>query len=81
MQCFVYRSPRKRDTYLYLPEADVFSQLPPGLMRVFGQPQFALEFDLTPGRRLAAADAGQVLENLRRQGYFLQMPAENKLPV
>lgn len=81
MQCFVYRSPRKRDTYLYLPEAGAFSQLPPGLMKVFGQLQFALEFDLTPGRKLPAADAGQVLENLLRQGYFLQMPAESKLPV
>lgn len=81
MHCFVYRSPRKCNTYLYMPEADEFSRLPPGLMRIFGQPQFALEFELTPERMLTAADACQVLENLRARGYYLQMPAENNLPI
>jgi uncharacterized protein YcgL (UPF0745 family) len=81
MQCFVYRSPRKRDTYLFLPSKDKFSQLPSGLMKVFGQPEFALEFELTPQRKLAAADAGQVIANLQAQGYYLQMATENDLPV
>jgi uncharacterized protein len=81
MHCFVYRSRKKRDTYLYLPAQDEFSSLPPGLMKVFGEPDFALDFELTPQRKLAAADAKQVLKSLEAQGYYLQMPCENDLPV
>ncbi|HEX2242624.1 MAG TPA: YcgL domain-containing protein, partial [Gammaproteobacteria bacterium] len=33
MQCFVYRSRRRRDTYLYLPAKGEFSRLPTGLMK------------------------------------------------
>jgi uncharacterized protein YcgL (UPF0745 family) len=81
MYCFVYRSRRKRDTYLYLPAKGDFSKLPAGLMKLFGQPEFALEFELTPQRRLAAADAMQVLNKLQVHGYYLQMPSENDLPA
>jgi uncharacterized protein len=81
MQCFVYRSRRRRDTYLYLPAKGEFSRLPTGLMKLFGPPEFALDFELTPDRRLAAADARQVIKSLQVQGYYLQMPSENELPV
>jgi uncharacterized protein len=80
MHCFVYRSSRKQDTYLYLAVRDDFGRVPPGLIQVFGRPDLALEFELTPQRKLAAADARQVLEKLRTQGYYLQMPSENELP-
>ncbi|EHQ51862.1 hypothetical protein ECTPHS_04159 [Ectothiorhodospira sp. PHS-1] len=81
MPCYVYRSSRKQDTYLYLPAKDDFSSLPEALMRVFGAPVFALEFELTPERRLAREDAAQVMENLRSRGFHLQMPAENETPA
>ena len=81
MHCFVYRSRKKRATYLYLPAKDKFSSLPAGLMRLFGEPEFALDFELTPQRKLAAANAKQVLKSLEVQGYYLQMPCENDLPV
>ncbi len=81
MHCFVYRSRKKRDTYLYLPAKDDFSSLPTGLMRLFGEPVFALDFELTAQRKLAAADSKQVLKSLEIQGYYLQMACENDLPV
>lgn len=81
MHCFVYRSSRKQETYLYLPAKDDFGRLPPGLMKLFGQPEFALDFELTTRRKLAVADTLQVMEKLRTQGYYLQMPSENDLPV
>lgn len=81
MHCFVYRSSRRQDTYLYLPAKDEFRRLPAGLMKVFGQPEFALDFELAARRKLAAADAGLVLETLRTQGYYLQTQSENDLPV
>ena len=74
MQVYVYRSTLRADTYLYLPEKGVFDGLPEGLIKLFGTPVFALEFELTPGRRLAQEDPAKVRENLEQQGFHLQMP-------
>ena len=81
MQCFVYKSPRKSDTYLYVSQKDKFEHIPASLMKVFGTPEFALEFELTPNRKLAAADAKEVLDFISRQGFYLQIPTENEYPL
>ena len=81
MQCYVYRSSRKPDTYLYLPKKDEFEDIPEALMRVFGEPEFALEFELTPDRTLAQEDPVEVLKNLKDRGFHLQMPPENEEPL
>ncbi|MEJ2060595.1 MAG: YcgL domain-containing protein [Gammaproteobacteria bacterium] len=78
MQCYVYRSTRRADTYIYLAAKDDFDQVPDGLRKVFGEPEFALEFELTPDRRLAQEDPQQVYNNLKNQGFHLQMPSENE---
>lgn len=81
MQCYVYRSNRKPDTYLYLPRKDDFEEVPEPLMQVFGAPEFSLEFELTPQRKLAQEDPEMVLQNLKDQGFHLQMPPENQEPL
>ena len=74
MRCYVYRSSRRADTYVYLPRQDDFSELPEGLRSALGRLEFALEFDLTPERRLAREDSATVLANLESQGFHLQLP-------
>jgi uncharacterized protein YcgL (UPF0745 family) len=81
MQCYVYRSSRKPETYIYLPKKDEFDDIPEALMRVFGEPEFALEFELTPDRALAQEDPTEVLQNLEDRGFHLQMPPENEEPL
>lgn len=81
MRCYVYRSPRKPGTDLYVAEKNSFGQLPQALVTPFGVPEFALEFELTPARCLAVADVREVIARLQEQGYYLQMPSENPLPV
>jgi uncharacterized protein YcgL (UPF0745 family) len=81
MQCFVYKSLRKSDTYLFVTQKGEFSHIPSALMKVFGTPEFAMEFELTPNRKLAAANAREVIEFLSQQGFYLQMPAENEYPI
>jgi len=71
--CFIYRSEHKADTYLYLLEKDDFSQVPIELMTVFGVPEFSFQFELTPQRSLAKEDSTVVYENLRQQGFHLQI--------
>ncbi|HHJ19776.1 MAG TPA: YcgL domain-containing protein, partial [Gammaproteobacteria bacterium] len=52
MRCYVYRSPRKKETYLFLSRRDDFSDLPAALLEVFGEPQFSFAFDLSSERSL-----------------------------
>jgi uncharacterized protein YcgL (UPF0745 family) len=79
MFCHIYRSSRKPDTYLYLVDKDDFSILPEELLKVFGDPEFSFSFELAEDRKLALEDASQVLENLKSQGYHLQL--QNNLLV
>lgn len=79
MQCYVYRSERHADTYVYLRERDGFGVLPPALAERLGALEFALQFELTPGRRLAREDAAKVLTSLETAGFHLQLPPPDPL--
>ena len=81
MKCFVYKSIKKTDSYIYINQKDNFESVPEQLLALFGKPEFALEFDLTRDRKLALADAEQVIQSLDEQGYYLQMPPKNNLPI
>jgi uncharacterized protein YcgL (UPF0745 family) len=73
MFCYIYRSSRKADTFLYLAEKDDFSILPESLLSVFGDPEFSFSFELTTDKKLAKEDTTEVLESLKSQGYHLQL--------
>ncbi|PVZ13911.1 MULTISPECIES: YcgL domain-containing protein [unclassified Pseudomonas] len=72
--CSIYKSPRKREMYLYTLKADGIAKVPEGLLPLFGTPVHAFDLVLTPERTLAREDITKVLENLDTQGYHLQMP-------
>lgn len=74
MHAYVYKSLRKPDTYLYLREKDAFGLVPEGVRLPLGALSFVLEVALTPGRRLARADADVVRANLATLGFHLQGP-------
>jgi uncharacterized protein YcgL (UPF0745 family) len=74
LPCWVYRSPRKQEMYLYLAEEDGFERVPEPLMARFGEPVLVIELELNARRKLAREDVGRVMANLREQGYHLQMP-------
>jgi uncharacterized protein YcgL (UPF0745 family) len=72
--CWIYRSPRKEEIYLYLRAEDDFEAVPEALLSRFGTPEKVMELTLSPQRSLAREDVTQVMENLRSQGFHLQMP-------
>ncbi len=74
MQCAIYKSFRKQDTYLYLATRDDFSCLPESLLKLLGEPVHVMDLDLRPDRQLAQEDAVEVLQNLQERGWHLQMP-------
>jgi uncharacterized protein YcgL (UPF0745 family) len=74
MRCFVYKSLKKPDTYLYLGQRDDFARLPPPVRSRLGELGFVIEFDLTPERQLAREDPAVVRENLSKHGFHVQFP-------
>lgn len=74
MKCSVIRSSLKDYTYIYLLAGQDFDDLPVDLQEVFGKPEFVMNLELTPERKLAYEDIKQVMHNLSEQGYHLQMP-------
>lgn len=74
MQCFVYASHRRPDTYLWLRQRDALDGVPGNLRQTLGELRFVIEVELDAGRRLPNADAPTVLTRLESQGWYLQMP-------
>lgn len=74
MQCYVYRSRRKQQTYLFLPQRDDFSQIPVSLLKLFGEAEFSFEFELSSERKMVLAKASEVKRNIQENGFYLQLP-------
>ncbi|MDM1707004.1 YcgL domain-containing protein [Thiopseudomonas alkaliphila] len=72
--CSIYQSSKKPGMYLYVPKADELNKVPEALLSLFGRPKFCFSLLLTPEKQLAREDITQVLENLKQQGFHLQMP-------
>jgi uncharacterized protein YcgL (UPF0745 family) len=81
LPCWIYRSGRKDEMYLYLAQEDGFQRVPEALRDLFGTPILVLRLDLHPGRRLAREDVAHVIDDLRHQGYHLQLPPLAVPPV
>lgn len=74
LPCWVYRSPKTAEMYLYLSEPGQFDKVPEELLQRFGQPVLVIELQLDPTRKLAREDVNQVIASLRSRGFHLQMP-------
>jgi uncharacterized protein YcgL (UPF0745 family) len=72
--CWIYRSSRNADTFLYLRRPDAFDELPVALRERFGRPEFVMTLGLTATRKLARNNARQVMQDLAEQGFHLQLP-------
>lgn len=74
MLCFVYKSLKKMDAYLFIATKDDFSQVPEALRQMLGRLEFVMEVDLHKREKLAQAGPQQIREQLQQQGYYLQLP-------
>jgi len=78
MQCFIYKSLKKDFLYLYVAKKDDFSKVPDALIRHFGKMKFVIDLELSPERKLAREDTGKVIESLKKQGFFVQLPPQKE---
>jgi uncharacterized protein YcgL (UPF0745 family) len=74
MSCWIYRSPKKEEMYLYVPVEGDFSNVPDVLLKKFGPPEKVMELTLNSKRKLAREEVDVVMQNLLSQGFHLQMP-------
>ncbi|MCH8492386.1 MAG: YcgL domain-containing protein [Idiomarina sp.] len=70
----VLRSPKKADTYLYMPLTAVVSDLPEPLQPLFSPEILVTKLNITPERNLASISGVKLLEHLETEGYYLQIP-------
>jgi uncharacterized protein YcgL (UPF0745 family) len=75
-RCRVFKSEIKEDTYLYLSADTTFDDLPAELLAQFGEPAFVMALELSPERKLARVEVGNVIAALSDQGFYLQLPPE-----
>jgi uncharacterized protein YcgL (UPF0745 family) len=74
MLCQVFRSPKRSEMYLYVERREGLARVPEALLSRFGEPAPVMLVNLDGSRKLARVDADRVVEQIREQGYFLQMP-------
>lgn len=74
MECTIYRSVKKTDTYLYIEKKGEFGRVPEPLLNMLGRLEFVMDLDLDQRDKLAQVESKQVRDSLLMQGYFLQLP-------
>ncbi|WP_386685902.1 YcgL domain-containing protein [Lonepinella sp. MS14437] len=78
MLCAIYKSKRKDGMYLYVEKRDQFDAVPDTLRQIFGTPIFVMLFNLKGNKSLVQLDNQKVMEQIQQQGFYLQMPPQQK---
>ena len=73
-QVVVFRSSRVDEMYLFVDANERLERVPAALLGRFGRAVEVMTIDLDPARKLARANATDVLAAIERQGFHLQMP-------
>jgi uncharacterized protein len=74
MDVAVYKSSRKRDTYLLVRVEDALTRVPAELFDLFGEATFSFQFVLDENRRMPRIDTADLRARLSEAGYWLQLP-------
>jgi len=81
LDCIVYKSLKKDETYIFIPETTVLSDLPDELFKVLGQTEKVMTLKLTAEKKMARGTAEEVMKSIAEQGFHLQMPLNPQLDV
>jgi len=72
--CAIYKSSKKDEMYLYVDKKDELKRVPPALLEIFGNAIPVTIMLIDADKKLARADAKQVLADIDSRGFYLQMP-------
>lgn len=78
MNCVIYRSERKADTYLYVVDSEdkesQLKELPEALLKPLGELVHVMDLDLEERKSLARVNIDEVRRGLQEKGFYLQLP-------
>jgi len=74
MQCEIYKSSKKEQTYLYVTKPIDHEALPEALLDILGKLTFVMDLEITSTTRLATEDVSEVISQVSGKGFYLQMP-------
>ena len=82
MQCFIYKSNKKDELYLYLDKQDDFSSIPEAILKSIGHPEYVMQLEITPERKLAREKASDIIKGIEEIPgcRMLPFPAVRKFP-
>ena len=72
--CAIYKSTKKEFTYVYICKKDKFDDIPELLRNTLGELEFIMLLELFPEKKLAQANAAEVIDKLNTEGFYLQLP-------
>lgn len=81
IECAVYKSKQKDETYVFIPTSTPLSELPDELLKVLGQAEMVMTLNLTPEKKMARGTAAEVIKSIEEQGFHLQMPINPQLDI
>jgi hypothetical protein len=71
-----YKSSKKDELYLMIPQSAELNDLPAELRVMFGEAKHVLDFEMTPTRKMGREDPQKVWDALQQKGYFIQLPPQ-----
>jgi uncharacterized protein YcgL (UPF0745 family) len=77
--CTVYRSSREREMYLFVNRSEGLARVPQVLLDKLGTTSEVMTIKLGPERKLARAQAPDVLAAISANGFYLQLPPDKQV--
>lgn len=74
--CTIFKGSREQELYVFVPRMAGADNIPDELRERMGELKSVMTLNIGPGKKLARADAGKVLSDIREKGYYLQLPPE-----
>ena len=81
LECAVYKSQKKDETYVFISATTPLSELPEKLLKLLGEAEMLMTLTLTPDKKMARGTAKEIIENIEEQGYYLQMPIKAEIDM
>ena len=76
--CTIYKGSVERELYLYVDRREGTGRVPGELLASMGKLQEVMTLRLEPSRKLARAQAPEVLAAISEHGYYLQLPPDKQ---
>jgi hypothetical protein len=74
--CTIFKSSREQALYVFVPKAEGENNIPEELRQRMGECLQVMTLIITPDKKLARADATEVINSILEKGYYLQLPPE-----